>query len=171
MCSVPTWHWPDSDKNSNLHKSLSDVCSGDGEVQIVDNTHQKQKLSGKDETDGDCATSGGANKCWSQTKGLRPLNKYGWMLTKPHVQLSILVVTTVLLAFSICGNIELEKQFDPWLFIAGVVTISILFYPNTLSCRIVPPGLLLGRVFKKPYFGATVICRAMEICKIHIEKL
>ena len=104
--------------------------SGDGEVQIVDSTHQKQQLSGKDETDGDCVTDG-AKKCWSQTKGLRPLNKYGWMLTKPHVQLSILVVTTVLLAFSIYGNIELEKQFDPWLFIAGVVTISI--HPNTSS--------------------------------------
>ena len=106
--------------------------SGDGEVQIVDSTHQKQRLSGKDETDGDCATSG-VKKCWSQTKGLRPLNKYGWMLTKPHVQLSILVVTTVLLAFSIYGNIELEKQFDPWLFIAGVVSISILFSLNPFS--------------------------------------
>ena len=41
----------------------------------------------------------------------------------------------------------------------------------TLACRIVPPGLLLGRVFKKLYFGATVSCRAIEICKIHLEEL
>ena len=146
MCGVPTWHWPDSDKNSNLHKSLSDG-SGDGEVQIVDSTHQKQQLSSKDKTDGDCATSG-AKKCWSQTKGLRPLNKYGWMLTKPHVQLSILVVTTVLLAFSIYGNIELEKQFDPWLFIAGVVTISILFYPNTSSNKNITGISLILKLLK-----------------------
>ena len=111
--------------------------SGDGEVQIVDSTHQKQQLSGKDETGGDCATSG-AKKCWNQTKGLRPLNKYGWMLTKPHVQLSILVVTTVLLAFSIYGNIELEKQFDPWLFIAGVVTISICSIQILLQNIVLP---------------------------------
>ena len=44
-------------------------------------------------------------------------------------------------------------------------------YVSTLSCRIVLPGLLLGKVFKNLYFGATVSCRAMEICKIHLEEL
>ena len=39
---------------------------------------------------------------------------------------------------------------------------------RTLPFRIVPPGLLLGRVFKKLYFGATVSGRAMEICQIHL---
>ena len=42
---------------------------------------------------------------------------------------------------------------------------------DTLPCRIVRPGLLLGRVFKKLYFGATVTYRAMEICQIHLDKL
>ena len=49
-------------------------------------------------------------------------------------------------------------------------TFTFLAWKCTLPCRIVPPGLLLGRVFKKLYFGATVSCRAMETCQIHLDK-
>jgi len=41
----------------------------------------------------------------------------------------------------------------------------------TLSCRIEPTWVLLGKVFKTLYFGVIISCIAMELHISHLDRL
>ena len=54
----------------------------------------------------------------SRVRQLRPLRKYGMLLSQAPVQAAILLFTAGFLALSIYGNIELKQEFDPWMFLS-----------------------------------------------------
>ena len=73
--------------------------------------------------------------------------------------------------FHIRSSLGTEKE-DLKTVLCPRVHFGVCIWPankGTLTCRIQAPGWLLGRVFKKLYFGATVSGRAMEICQIHLD--